>query len=63
MKSIGFTYWQDSGFWLGTLDEYPDYTTQGTSFEDLKEHLQDLHKELSSGSIPGVRHHAELEVA
>lgn len=49
--------------WLGTLDEYPDYTTQGTSFEDLKEHLLDLHKELSSGNIPGVRQHAELEVA
>src|SRR5258708_1145051 len=63
MKSTGFNYWQDRGMWVGTLDEYPDYTTQGTSFEDLKEHLQDLYKELSSGSIPGVRQHAELEVA
>ena len=63
MKSAGFIYWQDDGWWLGTLDEFPDYTTQGTSFEDLKDHLQDLHKELSSGSIPGVRRHAELEVA
>jgi predicted RNase H-like HicB family nuclease len=62
MKSTGFTYWQDNGMWLGSLDEFPDYTTQGTSIEDLKEHLLDLYKELSSGSIPSVRQHAELEV-
>ena len=49
--------------WLGYLDEYPDYMTQGTSLDDLKEHLLDLFKELSSGSIPNVRQHSELELA
>jgi len=63
MHSRGFTFWQDGDFWLGYLEDYPEYVTQGTSFEDLKEHLLDLYRELSSGSIPGVRRHAELEVA
>jgi hypothetical protein len=63
MALIGFTYWQDEGVWLGYLDQYPDYMTQGTSLEDLKEHLADLYKDLSSGVIPGVRQHAELELA
>lgn len=49
--------------WLGHLDAFPDYVTQGTSFDDLKEHLLDLYKELSSGSIPHVRQHSELELA
>ena len=49
--------------WLGYLDEYPDYTTQGTSLEDLKYHLLDLYQDLSSGAIPCVRRHAELDVA
>jgi hypothetical protein len=49
--------------WLGYLDAYPDYMTQGTSLEDLKEHLLDLYVDLSSGAIPSVRQHAELEVA
>jgi predicted RNase H-like HicB family nuclease len=62
MKSVGYTFWQDGAYWLGYLDEYPDYMTQGTSLDDLKEHLADLHRELSSGDIPGVRQHAELEV-
>lgn len=63
MKTVGFTYWKDNEFWLGHLDEFPDYVTQGVTFEDLKEHLQDLHRDLTSGVIPGVRRHAELEVA
>ncbi|MGA3172668.1 MAG: hypothetical protein ABSE62_16830 [Chthoniobacteraceae bacterium] len=36
MSSIGFNYWQDEGVWLGYLDEFPDYVTQGVSFEDLE---------------------------
>ena len=62
MASTGFTYWQDGEMWLGYLDQYPDYMTQGTSLEDLKEHLADLYKDLSSGAIPNARQHSELEV-
>jgi len=36
---------------------------QGSSLEDLKEHLHDLYKDLSSGAIPNVRQHSELELA
>ena len=63
MRSVGFTYWQDGEFWLGQLDEYPDYPTQGTSLEDLKENLIDIYRDLSSGVIPATRRHAELQVA
>jgi len=61
---MAFTYWQDNGMWLGYLDEFPDYMTQGTSLEDLKEHLLDIHKEIASRNIPiPPRQHATLEVA
>ena len=63
MKTTGYTYWRDGDFYLGYLDEYPDYLTQGTSLDDLKDHLADLFQDLSSGTIPNVRRHAELEVA
>ena len=63
MKSIGFTCWQDGDFWVGYLDEFPDYLTQGTSIEDLREHLADLNRDLTSGAIPHARRHAQLEVA
>jgi predicted RNase H-like HicB family nuclease len=60
---ISFTYWQDGDMWLGYLDEFPDYATQGESFDDLKEHLADLHHDLAGGLIPNIRRHAELELA
>ena len=63
MRGLRYIYWQDENFWLGYLDEYPDYMTQGETLEDLKEHLLDLYRELTSGSIPGIRRAAELEVS
>lgn len=62
MEKIKYKYWQDGKQWLGYLEEFPDYMTQGESFEDLREHLIDLYKDLTSGAIPSVRRVAELEV-
>lgn len=59
---IKFTYWQDGDYFLGYLEEYPDYVTQGKSFEELKEHLKDIYKEINEGNIPNVRKVAELEL-
>lgn len=42
-----FTYWQSGRFFVGFLNEYPDYQTQGESLEDLKEHLVDLYNDLT----------------
>ncbi|MEI7731621.1 MAG: type II toxin-antitoxin system HicB family antitoxin [Verrucomicrobiota bacterium] len=63
MNKPGFTYWQDGEIWLGHLDEYPDYLTQGNTLAELKENLTDLYQDLTSGVIPCVRRHAELELA
>ena len=62
MKSLRYVYWQDDDMWLGYLDEYPDYMTQGESLDDLQENLKDLYADLVSGEIPGVRRVAELQV-
>jgi len=63
MDSLRFVYWQDGTLWLGHLEAFPDYMTQGESFDDLKLHLRDLYLELSSGNIPAVRRTAVLDVA
>ena len=62
MNSVRYIYWQDDDIWIGYLEEYPDYMTQGESLEDLGENLKDLYKDLTSGSIPGIRRLAELQV-
>ena len=63
MTTVRYIYWQDDDMWLGYLEDYPDYMTQGESLEDLQAHLKDLYEELADGSIPGVRKVAELQVA
>ena len=63
MTTKKYVYWQEEEMWLGYLEEYPDYWTQGESPEDLRENLKDIFQELSSGSIPGARRVAELEIA
>lgn len=34
---MNFTYWQEpDGMWLGYMNDYPDYITEGHSLADLK---------------------------
>lgn len=63
MEKKRYIYWKDDEMWLGYLEEYPDYMTQGETAEELQENLKDIYKELESGNIPCVRKVAELEVA
>jgi predicted RNase H-like HicB family nuclease len=59
---VRYVYWREDNHWLGYLEDFPDYWTQGESLDDLKEHLRDLYEDLSNDRIPEVRRTAELEV-
>ena len=59
---VRYVYWKEDDHWLGYLEEFPDYWTQGESLEDLKDHLRDIHDDLSKNRIPEARRTAELEV-
>ena len=63
MQTIKFVHWQESDSWIGYLQDYPDYWTQGVTLEDLQEHLRDLYDDLSSGTLPGIRKVGDLVVA
>lgn len=62
MEKKKFVYYQEDDMWIGYLEEYPDYMTQGESLDELKENLKDLHEELTSGEIPSVRRVGELMI-
>ena len=62
MSKLKFVYWEENGVFLGYLEEYPDYWTQGRTLTDLKEHLADLYQDLSGGQIPGIRRMGELVI-
>jgi hypothetical protein len=63
MQTVRYVYWQDQGVWLGYVEDYPDYMTQGETLEELQENLRDLYSDLTRGKIPGVRQVAELRIA
>jgi len=63
MNTVKYVHWQDGDSWVGYLQDYPDYWTQGESIEDLKAHLQDLYNDLAGGHIPGVRKVDDLVVS
>lgn len=62
MHTVKIVYWEEDGWWLGYLQDYPDYMTQGEVLEDLKDHLRDLCQDISGGHIPGIRKVDELVV-
>jgi predicted RNase H-like HicB family nuclease len=67
--SINFTYWQEpDGMWLGYMNDYPDYMTEGYSFEDLKRMLLSLRADIEEMRRNGeltetTRHSGVLEYA
>ena len=63
MQVVKIVVWQEADAWIGYLQNYPDYRTQGDTLDDLKEHLKDLHADLSAGLIPGARHVEDLIIS
>jgi predicted RNase H-like HicB family nuclease len=63
MERKRYIFWQEDEMWLGYLEEYPDYWTQGETEEELKENLAQVYKHVVSGTLRSVRRVAELEVA
>lgn len=63
METKRYIYWKDEDMWLGYLEEYPDYMTQGKTLEELQETLRGMFQDLCSGEIPGIRRAAELQVS
>jgi predicted RNase H-like HicB family nuclease/uncharacterized protein YuzE len=53
MQTANVIYWEEEGGWIGYLEEHPAYWTQGDSLDDLREHLEDLYRDLTNGEFSG----------
>jgi predicted RNase H-like HicB family nuclease len=54
MQITRYAIWQDGEFFVGYLNDYPEYLTQGYSKEELVENLDSLLDDIKSGEIPYV---------
>jgi len=63
MTTVKIVYWKEDDFWLGYLQDFPDYRTQGKTLKQLRENLKDLYRDIASGEIPGIRKVDDLVVS
>jgi len=63
MRTLKYTFWQDGEFFLGYLNDYPDYQTQAYSKDELLESLKDLLSDIESGQVPYIRKVEEMAIA
>ena len=63
MRTLKYTFWQDEEFFLGYINDYPDYVTQGYSKDELLENLRDLLKDIESREVPYIRKVEEMAIA
>ncbi len=46
MNKTRFIHWQQDKVWLGYLEEFPDYWTQGFTYKELRQNLADIYREM-----------------
>ncbi|MCY7344995.1 MAG: hypothetical protein LH614_02150 [Pyrinomonadaceae bacterium] len=63
MKTLRYTFWQDGNFFIGFLNDYPDYETQGYSKDELIENLKSLLADIESDEVPFIKKVEELVIA
>ncbi len=59
---VRYIYWCVDGTFLGYIEDYPDYWTQGDTLEKLEENLSDIYTDVTGGDIPFVRKVGELQL-
>jgi predicted RNase H-like HicB family nuclease len=40
---LSYSWWMEDDFYLGYIDKYPQYPTQGESLEDLENGLKEIY--------------------
>jgi hypothetical protein len=60
---LRYTYEMDGDFFVGCLDGYPEYPTQGQTLKDFEENLLDIYQMIQDGSLDTLQKHGVLEIA
>jgi predicted RNase H-like HicB family nuclease len=60
---LKYTYVIDDGFYVGRLDDYPEYTTQGETLADFEDALREIYGWILDGTLEVKEHKGILEVA
>jgi hypothetical protein len=60
---LSYSWWQEDDFYLGYIDEYPQYPTQGESLTDLENGLAEIYGWIKDGSLKLKEQKGILKIA
>jgi len=60
---VKIVYQKQGNWFVGHIQEYPDYETQGRTIEELKANLIDIYQDISTGLVPDATPFEIEEVA
>jgi predicted RNase H-like HicB family nuclease len=60
---LKYSYVIDDGYYVGCLDDYPQYTTQGESIEDFEKSLKEIYSWIQDGTLEVKEYKGFLEIA
>jgi len=58
-----YSWWKEDDFYLGYIDEYPQYPTQGESLADLENGLKEIYKWIEDGTLKLKEQKGILKIA
>ena len=60
---LRYSWWKDDDFFLGYIDEFPQYPTQDESIEDLENGLREIYGWIKDGTLKIKEQKGILKVA
>jgi predicted RNase H-like HicB family nuclease len=60
---LSYSWWMEDDFYLGYIDTYPQYPTQGESLEDLESGLKEIYSWIKDGTLKIKEQKGTIKVA
>jgi len=55
-------YREENGWYVGHIQEYPDYETQGKTLDELKKNLLEIYSDIKEGLVANAKPSKVLEL-
>lgn len=60
--AFNIAYKKENDWFIGHIQEYPDYESQGKTLDELKKNLIEIYNDINEGLVPDARPFQLLEV-
>ena len=60
--NVTIIYKEEDGWYVGHIQEYPDFESQGKNLDELKENLLDIYNDIKEGLVPDIKPSKVLEL-